>query len=132
MFSQSVSSQSSAKQAGSAIARKRSRIPARAVTILAAVFALLAGLIATSPAYASGDVQPQAANGTPLFNQTFTDATLDPTSPVIKPATPGTTVNKVCLTASGDLAETPIPGCRNPALDTPGNGVLRLTDVSRQ
>src|SRR6476646_1396311 len=32
-----------------------------------------------------------------------------------------------CLTASSDTSQTPIPGCQNPAIDTAGNGVLRLT-----
>ena len=32
-----------------------------------------------------------------------------------------------CLTAGSNTSQTPIPGCQNPAIDTDGNGVLRLT-----
>lgn len=37
---------------------------------------------------------------------------------------------KPCLTAGTNTAQTPIPGCQNPAIDPPGSGVLRLTATS--
>ncbi len=105
----------------------------RCSTIGAAIIALIAGLlvaISPSPALASDElvVGPTASAGTDLFEQSFADATLNPASPVTKPAVPVGKVNQVCLTASDDTTQTPIPGCQDPALDAEGDGVLRLTD----
>ncbi len=89
-----------------------------------ALLCLLAGV-------ASSAVAPpaRAAGGQILLDDPFGGATTD--APLI--ALRGTGVAGVpCLTAGTSASATPLPGCADPALDPPGEGLLRLTRVQPQ
>lgn len=89
----------------------RGRMAAAGTTLL-----VMIGLLAPSAAQAT----------TALFNEPFTGSSLSPGVVVTMPAFPSGT-NQACLTASGDVAATPVPGCEAPAMDSGGSGALRLT-----
>ena len=67
------------------------------------------------------------AAGTALVAETFAGA--DVTSPAswTVPAGPTGHTNLACLTAGTVTSQSPIPGCSATAVDTTGNGVLRMT-----
>jgi hypothetical protein len=72
-----------------------------------------------------------SANGAPLTSETFQNGAVADPSVWVNGGTGAPVVGQwpgvACLTAGDNISATPIPGCANPALDTPGSGVLRLT-----
>ncbi len=106
-------------------ARRGLRRPAGWVACALSVPLLLAALV-IAPA------SPQAgAAETPVISETFSGANVAAPSSWVEPAAPSPYTNGACLTAGTAAAsqQQPIPGCANPAVDSPGAGVLRLTDA---
>jgi len=68
---------------------------------------------------------PASAAVTVLFDNTFTNNTVNGTGTVTKPTSPSGT-NQACLTASGNTATGPLMSCSG-ATDAAGGGVLRFT-----
>ena len=71
---------------------------------------------------------PEVPSNTDLFKETFTGAKLRNPSGVFLPESTGK--NRACLTASSDITNPVLPGCADPSLDTPPDGVLRLTTTT--
>ncbi len=86
---------------------------------LAVVSSLLCAVVAPTAAYAAGTV---------LFQNNFTNRTVDGTGTVTKPTSPSGT-NLACLTATGNSATPPLLSCSG-TLDAQGSGKLRLTAAS--
>ncbi|HSZ31086.1 MAG TPA: hypothetical protein VK784_15190, partial [Pseudonocardiaceae bacterium] len=91
---------------------------ALAITLLAGVDVVAAGV---SPANAS--------TGTVLFNQPFSDNTVDGTAGSLSLPTSPTGTNSACLTAAGNATANPLASCST-ATDSQGSGKLRLTPDS--
>lgn len=89
---------------------------------MVATVALLTAVIST--------INPAAATaaGTVLFQNTFTNRTVDGTGSVTVP-TPTSGTNAACLTASGNSATLPLLSCPA-ATDPQGSGKLRMTNSS--
>jgi len=68
---------------------------------------------------------PASAAATVLFDNTFTNNTVNGTGTVTKPTSPSGT-NLACLTASGNTATGPLLSCSG-TTDAAGSGVLRFT-----
>jgi len=97
-------------------------ITAVTVATVAAGVAVLAG---TTPA---GAAPPHLI----FLNEPFTGPQVQIPSNWVVPALPSGTPgsNVACMTASLLTAQTPIPGCQNPAIDAAPNGALRLTSAA--
>ena len=99
--------------------RKRANpLRRRALALVTSVAMMTALLGVQAPAPASAAV-------TVLFDNTFTNATVNGTGTVTKPTSISGT-NLACLTASGNTATGPLLSCSG-TTDTAGSGVLRLT-----
>ncbi|MCU1478680.1 MAG: hypothetical protein JWQ64_3373, partial [Subtercola sp.] len=83
-------------------------------------------ILLTSTAVATAPLTASAA-GTVLFQNSFTDRTVDGTGSVNVPS-PTSGTNGVCLTASGNSATLPLLSCAG-ATDAQGLGKLRLTSA---
>jgi len=99
--------------------RKRANpLRRRALALVTSVAMMTALLGVQAPTTASAAV-------TVLFDNTFTNNTVNGTGTVTKPTSPSGT-NAACLTASGNTATGPLLSCSG-TTDAAGSGVLRLT-----
>ncbi len=75
-------------------------------------------------------VAPHAgATETPVIAETFENANVAAPSSWVEPAAPSPYTNGACLTAGTATSQQPIPDCAATAVDSPGSGVLRLTQA---
>jgi hypothetical protein len=95
--------------------------------------AVVVAIVATGVASVAGTT-PAGATPAPLIflNEPFTGAQVQIPSDWVRPALPFGIAgsNVACLTASAVTAQTPIPGCKSPAIDAAPNGALRLTSAA--
>lgn len=87
---------------------------------------VVAAVLMAAGTFSGAVLAPASASAatSSLAGESFSGASV-PAGDWVAPA--GGSMNLTCLTASADVAATPIPGCQAPALDPAGSGVLRLT-----
>jgi len=78
-----------------------------------------------------GGASAAGAAGTTLITETFANADVAAPASWTVPAGPDGNTNLACLTAGTATTQVPIPDCSSTAIDTAGNGVLRLTGAAQ-